>query len=307
MKGFWRKCGLIYCPPDEPAHPKLATHAANPVAHLLGEDVFRVYFNGRDAQQRSSIGAVDVDLRSGRVVQKFDTPLFAHGPEGSFYSNGISLGNICRINEENSLLFMGWEATPDGRWRGSIGRLTIYPDSTLRLDHPGPLLTTDGTDPVSLSYPWGLEQPGKNILMWYGTTHSWNAGNGEMLHVIHASSSSDGENWTRHGQVLEHRIGTSQAFSRPSIVRNKDGTMEMWVSFRGGPTDAYRIGYARSENGKSWDWRPDEAGISASPSGWDSEMIEYPFVFEHRGERWMLYNGNGYGRTGFGLALWEPN
>jgi hypothetical protein len=37
--------------------------------------------------------------------------------------------------------------------------------------------------------------------------------------------------------------------------------------------------------------------------GWDSEMIEYPFVFEHDGLRYMLYNGNGYGRSGFGLAV----
>ncbi|MFM8395102.1 MAG: hypothetical protein ACKOB4_14370, partial [Acidobacteriota bacterium] len=44
-------------------------------------------------------------------------------------------------------------------------------------------------------------------------------------------------------------------------------------------------------------------GIDVSAAGWDDEMIEYPFVFEHRGRLFMLYNGNGYGRTGFGLAL----
>jgi hypothetical protein len=34
-----------------------------------------------------------------------------------------------------------------------------------------------------------------------------------------------------------------------------------------------------------------------------SEMIKYPFVFDHDGERSMLYNGNGYGKTGVGLAV----
>ncbi len=34
-------------------------------------------------------------------------------------------------------------------------------------------------------------------------------------------------------------------------------------------------------------------------------MIEYPFVFDHAGERYMLYNGNGYGASGIGLAVWE--
>jgi hypothetical protein len=47
------------------------------------------------------------------------------------------------------------------------------------------------------------------------------------------------------------------------------------------------------------------AGIGVSASGWDSEMIEYPFVFDHAGARYMLYNGNGYGKSGFGIAVLE--
>jgi hypothetical protein len=77
----------------------------------------------------------------------------------------------------------------------------------------------------------------------------------------------------------------------------------MWFSYRGGAGSTYRIGYAYSRSGATWDLRLKETGIDLSPSGWDSEMIEYPFVFEHRGERLMLYNGNGYGKTGFGIAV----
>ena len=35
-------------------------------------------------------------------------------------------------------------------------------------------------------------------------------------------------------------------------------------------------------------------------------MVEYPCVFDWDGRRYMLYNGNGYGRTGVGLALRGP-
>jgi len=52
-----------------------------------------------------------------------------------------------------------------------------------------------------------------------------------------------------------------------------------------------------------WKRKDREVGIDVSASGWDSEMIEYPFVFDHKGERYMLYNGNGYGKTGIGLAV----
>lgn len=305
MTGFWRKLGRVYYPPKEPCHPKLITHAANPTAVHLEADVYRVFFNGRDQNQRSSIGAVDIDMRSLQVIRKFDAPFFQHGPEGSFYSNGISLGNVCEIRGERVLLFMGWKPTAQGRWRGQIGKLTVRSDATLHFNHSQPLISINEIDPISLSYPWALEQSDGTVRMWYGVTHKWDAGNGEMLHVVHESSTSDGCNWQRHGQILDHELGRAQAFSRPSVARNQDGSLEMWVSYRGSPRTPYQIGYARSAGGCIWDWQPDKAGISASCAGWDSEMIEYPFVFEHQGSRWMLYNGNGFGRSGFGLARWE--
>jgi len=76
----------------------------------------------------------------------------------------------------------------------------------------------------------------------------------------------------------------------------------MWYSYRG---SKYRIGYAESKDGISWIRKDSEVGIDVSSSGWDSDMIEYPHVFDHGGQLYMLYNGNGYGKTGIGLAVLE--
>jgi hypothetical protein len=73
----------------------------------------------------------------------------------------------------------------------------------------------------------------------------------------------------------------------------------MWFCARG---NAYRIYHAESDDGIVWRRAPEPA-IDVSDSGWDSEMVEYPFVFDHAGERYMLYAGNGFGKTGFGLAI----
>ncbi len=56
--------------------------------------------------------------------------------------------------------------------------------------------------------------------------------------------------------------------------------------------------------GEPWVLRLTENGLDVSSSGWDSEMVEYPFVFDHSGSRYMLYNGNSYGKTGFGIAVY---
>ena len=76
----------------------------------------------------------------------------------------------------------------------------------------------------------------------------------------------------------------------------------MWFSYRGSKETKYSIGYATSPNGEDWSLDLDGAGIATSSKGWDSEMIEYPFVFDHKNERYMLYNGNGFGKSGFGMA-----
>ena len=61
------------------------------------------------------------------------------------------------------------------------------------------------------------------------------------------------------------------------------------------------------KDGKTCKLALEEVGIDVSADGWDSEMIEYPFVFDYKGQRYMLYDGNGYGKTGFGLAVLVKN
>ena len=80
----------------------------------------------------------------------------------------------------------------------------------------------------------------------------------------------------------------------------------MWYSYRAnGKIDTYRIGYAESLDSRNWRRKDQLANIDISVSGWDSEMICYPSVFKLNSKTYMLYNGNGYGKTGFGLAILE--
>ena len=55
----------------------------------------------------------------------------------------------------------------------------------------------------------------------------------------------------------------------------------------------------------SWKRSDELASMEVSESGWDSEMVNYPHVFSLNEETYMLYQGNGMGQTGFGLAVLE--
>ena len=93
------------------------------------------------------------------------------------------------------------------------------------------------------------------------------------------------------------------AIGRPVVIRH-EREWSMWYSYRahsGG--DYYRIGFATSIDGVEWERRDREVGIDVSDEGWDSEMICYPWVFRHLDRYFMLYNGNGYGKSGIGAAI----
>jgi len=298
----WRKLGKIYEP--EILHPLLFSHAANPLPVHLGGDNYRVFFSGRDQENRSSVGYADVDISKKIVVEVSTEPVFAYGPPDSFFSHGVSIGNCYEADGIRYILFMGWQCPGGQHWRGDIGRLILKKDFSLSLDSSNPFLTTDAIDPVSLSYPWVFREHDL-FHMWYGSTETWDAGNNEMLHIIKYAFSRNGHVWEKTGSSLPYSLGRAQAFSRPTLIGSRQEGYHMWFSYRSGSGQKYRIGYAKSSDLQHWHLCLEETGIDVSPSGWDSEMIEYPFVFDHKGDRYMLYNGNGYGKTGFGLAVLE--
>src|SRR6056297_1579488 len=176
----WNKLGQIYTPLGQ--HPKLRTHAANPLALHLHGDVFRVFYSGRDAQNRSSVGAVDIDILARKIICNHALPFFLHGPKGSFFADGVSIGCVFDVGAVRRMLFMGWQSPDGGHWRGDIGSLIVQPNLTLNLEKDTPFLASDAMDPVSLSYPW-VQYIEDRFCMWYGTTVTWDAGNSEMLHI----------------------------------------------------------------------------------------------------------------------------
>lgn len=298
----WEKHGMIYKVDNK--NPFLVTHAANPLAVHLKDDVFRIFYSGRNADNKSSVSFVDIDIITKRVVYDSKIPLATYGETDSYYAHGISIGNLfSSVQVKNMILFMGWQIPKGQHWRGDIGRLRLIDplgqNISAKVDD-SVYMGIHEEDPISLSYPFVIYHKGV-YKMWYGSTLSWTSENGEMIHVIKYATSRDGENWSREGVAVPYSVGIAQAFSRPSVIID-DHTYHMWFSYRSGTGEKYRIGYAVSDNGVSWKIDLDNVGIDVSEKGWDSEMICYPFVFDHKGTRYMIYNGNGHGKEGFGLA-----
>lgn len=282
----------------------MRTHAALPTAMRVGIDHFRIYYSARDELNRSSIGFLDLDPRwPTRPSHAAAAPILTPGDHGQFDGEGVSVSCAVPRSGQVYLYYLGWNLGGAGSWRNTIG-LAISEDEgvTFSKHSRAPILDLGEEDPYTLSYPWVIGSDG-HWEMWYGSDLRPRAGQDEMAHVLKHAGSSDGTSWTRNGRVVLGLKTGEIGLSRPCVLQ-ENGRYRMWYSYRG---KQYRIGYAESEAGAPWKRFDEVAGIEPSGSGWDSDAVCYPCVFEHGGQKYMLYNGNGYGRTGFGIAVLEAD
>jgi hypothetical protein len=299
----WRRIKHVFAPPAPGADPALASHAALPVAHPLGGDLVRVFYSGRDAANRSAIGSLVLRVGEAPVVEEAPPgPVLAPGGLGAFDDAGCGMGCVVPGADGDRLYYMGWNVGGSVPWRNAIG-VAVGDAATGRFERlsAGPVMDRDMTDPYSLSYPWVLRLTADDWRLWYGTHQSWGAAKSDMSHAIRAARSADGLTWRREAVPCIPPQGEEIATVRPSVVRDGDG-FAMWFAARteSGP---YGIGGAASADGVTWQRR--DGGITAQADGWEGGAVTYPSVFDLLGRRWLLFNGGGYGATGFGLAVWE--
>lgn len=298
----WEKLGRIFEPTE--AHWWAHTHASTPTATWNTDGTMRVYYSARDEHGRSHIGAVDLDPEADfRVVGIESEPLLSPGEPGLFDDSGVAVGAVIRWRGQDWLYYMGWNLRVTVPWANSIG-LAVRSSADEPFVRVGraPVLDRSEEDPFTLSYPWVMTSD-DSMTMWYGTNTVWGASADDMQHVVRRAWSRDGKAWVRDREPCIDFVHDGEyAISRPT-VRPTGAGLEMFYSYRSHVTPtAYRIGWAVSEDGLAWQRRDGEVGLEPSDEGWDSEMLCYPCAFDWGGETWLLYNGNGYGRTGFGLA-----
>jgi len=301
MSSKWQKLGLVFCPSGETDW--MQSHAAVPIAESLGNGLFKIYASSRDKFNRSYTGYTVIDIvRPNHILELSTKPVLAPGGLGEFDDSG-AMATWLTIHQDKKLLYyIGWNLGVTVPFRNSIGlSISTQGDRFTRYSN-GPIVDRSMHEPHFCATCCVLS--GEDFWrMWYQSCTGWRMRGGKPQHKYHIkyAESHDGINWQRNGLVaIDYANDQECAISRPSVIHDND-CWRMWFSFWG--QAAYRIGYAESEDGRQWNRLDSQVGIDVSTTGWDSEMIAYPFVFDHEGERYMLYNGNEYGKTGFGLAV----
>ncbi len=299
----WKKLGRIIEPLSD--HRRIRTHVMVPTADHVGGDVFRVYFSGRDDLNRSLIGFVDIDITKPHVpLNVSDEPVLGLGELGCFDDNGVTPSWIVSKDKEKYLYYIGWKPRSTTRMSVVAG-LAISHDGghTFERASRAPILRLTNAEPFSILTAPCVMIENDIWKMWYVSGVEWINPDLPRYNIKYAIS-EDGVAWHQTGIVcIDNASSDETALARPCVLK-EEGVYKMWYSYKK-RTLQYRIGYAESGDGIHWQRADEAVGIDVSNSGWDSEMIEYSFVFNHRGQKYMLYNGNGYGESGIGLALVE--
>jgi len=247
------------------------------------------------------VASLILDLDSLKVREVSTRPVLTFGKAGYFDDSGVSMACIVPTGRCRYLYYVGWNLCVTVPFRNSIGLAVSIDGGQFEKNSPAPVLDRCDSDPLTLSYPWVLKE-GSTWRMWYGSTVRWRHPHGEQDHAIKYAESSDGIHWQPTGDVCIDVVSEeAYAHSRPCVIA-EPGRYRMWFSYRG---EKYRIGYAESPDGIHWERGNGEHGLGPSGDGWDAQSVEYAHVFDHAGQRYALYCGNGYGATGFGLAVRE--
>lgn len=303
----WKKLGLVFAP--EANDDWMITHAAVPTIEKLTDTMFRVYFGSRNKQNKASIGYFDFDINDPTNIKNISPqPILRPGELGTFDDSGVLPSWLVNNGNEKYMYYIGWNLGVTVPFRNFIGLARSNGDDNFERFSRAPLADRDEADPFFFTNPCVIKD-NDSWKMWYLSTVRWEEDGENVKHFYHIKydESKDGIHWNRTPKVaIDFRYDNEYAISRPCVIKDDNGKYYMWYSYRAGPRgDTYRIGYAESDNGIDWTRKDEEVGLDVSSGGWDEEMVAYPTVFDVNGDRYMLYNGNGFGRSGIGLAILE--
>lgn len=302
----WKKLGLVYNPDDHLWWAK--THAMIPTPEVINDEVIRIYLTFCDDSGIGRVGYVEVDVNApAKILSVSSEPVLDIGIPGTFDENGVLQCSIVSMPDGRKFLYyVGFELGAKIRYRLLSG-LAVSEDGGLNFKRikKTPILERSDKELYFRGGPFAMCDEGI-FKMWYVAGSSWLKIEGKMMPVytINYLESPDGIRWGEEGKVcIDIESEDEHGFGRPYIIKEKD-FYRMFYSIRK-KRKGYRLGYAESKDGISWTRKDNEIGIDVSESGWDSEMICYSAVVKVKDKVYMFYNGNGFGKTGFGYAVLE--
>ena len=314
----WTRRGLLFRP-RQYALPNGCTDFAQSPQALVFDDFVRIYFSTRSrdtgGQYVSHIAFVDVDKELSRVLRTSPVTVIPQGGLGTFDEHGIFPINVVRHDNRIYAFTCGWSRRVSVPVETAIGLAVSHDDGlTFERVGPGPVMGPTPQEPFLVGDPFVIVRDGV-WHMWYIFGTNWvespsDPGPARVYKIAYARS-ADGVSWQRDARtIVADALGPDECQALPTVIEI-DGRWHMYfcyrqaTDFRANKARGYRLGYAYSDDLCQWTRDDARGGVDVSAAGWDADMLCYPHVFWSDGRAYLLYNGNAFGRDGFGVAVLE--
>ncbi len=310
----WRKLGVVFNPIEQGSGTWMNEYAQAPSVIIFEKHV-RVFFSSRahpdkQGQYISRLGYIDLNRDNlFEIINICKTPILSLGERGTFDEFGTYPASTIKTGDEIRAYYAGWTRCESVPFNAAIGLAISHDDGeTFNRLGKGPVLSYSHDEPFVLGSP-KIRKFNNGWYLWYSAGKKWieNGGKPQPVYKIRMAYSVDGINWTKLGKDLIESVLEENECQASADVFFFKGRFHMFFSYRYNlnfrePKKGYRIGYASSDDLYNWIRDDTKAGLSTSESGWDSESVSYPYVFELDGKTFMFYQGNEIGKYGFGLA-----
>ena len=315
----WKKLGKIFDPTQYPLPNGCVQFAQSPQA-LVFDDFVRIYFSTRAVDTNgkflSHIAFVDMSKSLRDVIRVSDKTVVSLGGLGCFDEHGIFPMSVMRHGDVIYGYTCGWNRRVSVSVETAIG-LAISRDDGLTFQRigNGPVLCASLHEPYLVGDGF-VRVIGTTFHMWYIFGTGWkklsaNAPPDRTYKIGHAIS-NDGITWAKEEarQIITDRLGIDESQALPTVIQI-DNRYHMFFcyresfDFRTNKSRGYRIGHAYGDDLVNWTRDDEHLLLDVTPGDWDSDMLCYPHVFECSENVYLLYNGNEFGRYGFGLAVLE--
>lgn len=311
----WQKVGKIFDPGEHVLAENCREFAQSPQV-VLHDDFVRIYFSTRErdgvGKYLSHVAFVDMDRQFRTVLRVSARPVLQLGARGAFDEHGIFPISPLRVGDRVYAYTTGWTRRVSVSTDSGIG-LVVSTDGgeTFVRYAPGPVLSQSVYEPFLVSDGFVIRHD-ELFHMWYIYGQRWittaaGAAPDRVYKIAHATS-HDGIAWTKsHRPVIADVLDSDECQALPTVVAF-GGRFHMLfcyrhaTDFRNNSARAYRLGHASSENLVHWRRSSGQVLPMGEPGQWDSQMQCYPHLFVMNGVVHLLYNGNEFGRQGFGLA-----
>lgn len=316
----WRKLGKIFDPREHELVGAGAGFAQSPQA-VVFDDFVRIYFASRSREPGgkflSQVCYADLSKDLGRVIGVNQGPVLPLGDLGCHDEHGIFPFSPTRVGDEIWAYTTGWSRRVAVSVETGVG-LAISRDGGASFERagPGPVLGPTPLEPCLVGDAFVRRFDGR-FHMWTMFGTGWKQFPGEAapdrIYKIGHAVSDDGVDWVKEEgrAIIPDRLGPDECQALPAVI--PVGARYLMVfcyreayGFRQDPTRGYRLGQAWSEDLRTWTRSDALPRFEREAEAWDSDMVCYPHLCEIDGRIVLLYNGNAFGREGFGAAVLEP-